>query len=164
MTLKDAWKDNDLEKAEVPEESEDYVNSLTDGKEEGFFKRAIEKGKQTLAGNTKAGKVVGFGLDLVTFFAPHGSKIDKLREKGKQALNLNKDKNDMKDAIIRGFTGDGGSLWRLKNEDGNVDTQYVLAFALRVVIVGAVVGALEALGIPVLDFLANLIAEKEDQL
>lgn len=71
----------------VPEDSKEYYESHSK-KKKGIWQTA----KQIIAGRNNVGKVIGFGLDTLTFFAPHGSKIDKLRQKGKQALNLNEQK------------------------------------------------------------------------
>lgn len=141
----------------VPEDSKEYVDSLTDGKEEkGFLKKALDKSKQTVAGNTKVGKAVGFGLDVLTFFAPHGSKIDRLRQKGKQALNLNNNKNDMKGILKRALTSDGGSFIRVRDEDGNISGTAIGATVIRIVLIIGIYYAAQQLGFSASDVLAAL--------
>lgn len=127
--------DIDIEAAE-----KDIVDIATP--KDGLLKRIFRGVQKTIAGRNKAGKVIGFGLDVFTFFAPAGSKIDNLRQKGKQALNLNKDNNDMKDAL-KGLVSK--EAWKkilvFTDEDGNFSFQESLT---TIVQLAAIIGALYA--------------------
>lgn len=141
----------------VPDESKDQVEEdMRRNVDKGFFRKAIDKGRDTLAGETKVGKVVGFGLDVATFLAPHGSKIDTLRKKGKQALNLNKDKNDMKQVLKRALTSDGGSFIRVRDEDGNISGTAIGASVIRILLVVGIYYAAQQLGLSATDILTAL--------
>lgn len=97
---------------------------------DGFLSGVGEVIRSTALGQNTVGRVAGIGLNILEIVFPIG-KVSKLREAGKKALNLNKDKNDMKDAIKRAFTRDGGSFFRVRDEDGNISTETILASLIR---------------------------------
>lgn len=115
-----------------------------------------------LRAENRAGRRAKLIKDAVLVFAPWGPQVRTLTDVATHLLQPEPNPDAMlKDMILRALTADGGSFGRIRDEDGNIDRAALLAFALRVAIIGAAVAALEALGVPVLDFLADLFSNPE---
>lgn len=143
---------------ELTEASGAKYDSVREAFAEGdrFFEKVGNVITKTVAGRNTVGKGLGLALDVVTMIAPAGSKIDRLRQKGKDLLNLNKDRNDMKNIIKRAFTTDGGGLLRIRDEDGNISVTAIGATLLRIALVVGVYYGAKKLGLPVSDILNTI--------
>lgn len=149
-TLNNYTDDEYLESEVAGKKAKDDGTEISDYVEgkDSLLKRGFRTVKKTLAGSNKAGKIIGVGLDVLTFFAPAGSKIDSLRKKGKQALNLNEDKNDMKDALKGIFQKDAWKrILTFKDEDGNWSVQEALTTVVQSAFIIGVLYAADRLGI-----------------
>lgn len=83
---------------------------------------------RSLKGETKAGRVAGLVVDIASSFLPRG--VDR-------ALGIIRQQTErpMKKAIRRALSGEGGSLIRVRDENGNIDTTAIAATLIRVAII-----------------------------
>lgn len=115
---------------------------------DGFLAGLGEVIRNTTAGRNTFGRAFGLLLDIVTVVFPQGSKIDQLRRRAKDLLNLTND-NDMKDIITRVFTTANGGFWRLWDELEGRDWKYYVALILRAALIFGVLYAADYFGLPV---------------
>lgn len=142
---------------DIPHKDLEDQKAEDDGKRPSDFVDKPKKNifKKIIKGQTAVGKVLGIGLDIITIVAPAGSKIDKIRSKAKQALNVNETHNEMKSALKRAFTADGGGFIRVRNKDGKLDKDAIIASAIRMAIL---IGGLWLANIAgVLDYVAGFL-------
>lgn len=86
--------EDEFEKVDVPEEQQEYVDSLTDGKQ-GWFKRATAKLQNTIAGQTTAGKVGGRLKDIATRVGVLPGWINETTDQIGDSLKSQQKENDM---------------------------------------------------------------------
>lgn len=93
-----------------------------------------------VTGNNVIGQVIGRGLDVAEKFLP--GYVGTARD----LFQLNQ-KVMLKDIISRTFGKDGGSLIRVRNKDGKIDKEAIIATAIRLALLVGVVYGAKALGI-----------------
>lgn len=93
-----------------------------------------------VTGNNVIGQVIGRGLDVAEKFLP--GYVGTARD----LFQLNQ-KVMLKDIISRTFGKDGGSLIRVRNKDGKIDKEAIIATVIRLALLVGVVYGAKALGI-----------------
>lgn len=143
--LKNAWKDEDAIKEASGAKYDSIREAYKD--KDSFWDGIVKVATETSTGQNTVGRIGGLVLDVATVIAPYGSKIDRLRSAGKQALNLNQTNNEMKDILKRAFTTDGGSFLRVRDQDGKISFKAIGATLIRLVVLSGALYLADYLGI-----------------
>ena len=144
---RDKDRDGITDEAErLPQVKYDTVREAFRSKD-GFWKGSLEVIRNTAAGRNTVGMVAGIGLDVLEIVAPIPI-VSKVREAGKKALNLNKDRNDMKDAL-KGIISK--EAWKrvltFKDKEGNWSFQEALTTIAQMAAVVGVLWLADYLGV-----------------
>lgn len=97
--------------------------------------------KLTWQGKTKVGKITGTALDIAELFAPSWAV------KTRDVIQTRTKPNNMKSILKRTFTTDGGSFFRVRNEDGEIDLEAAGASLLRGALIVGVLYLAKVLGV-----------------
>lgn len=139
--LGDYQPENDVTDEKVDEsENPDILNYSSD--KDNALKRIFRSLYKGIKGKNKAGKKIGYGLDLVGVFVP---VVDKFRDAAKGLLGLNKSQTKSKPMLSKILSVK--NFINMKDEQGNFSWQELGASLLQIVLAGAIVYGAVELGI-----------------